>query len=226
MKNFTLLLFTLLMLLPISIFTQQAKKAPGSPDVPDITKYKIPIPYQAYTTEDGLVKHFYKWLKESETIIDAQVISRESKWGIFNDDMLPNGYRQIYTAVTFKVYQWIKGSLRGDTVSFNEIGGKIGDTETVVQGQRDPSVEQVSCLHNVNERAIFFFKNKDRNTLFYDIGRYEIHGSRNGRHGWINLAGYIIDAEDYAELVKHSITDTTAYRKFIRQMKMYGKKAD
>ena len=107
-----------LMLIPLSIYSQQASN----------TSNRKPHVIRQDTSEEALVKQFRNMMDNSETVMDAQVISMESKWGLDKDAMFFKGRREIYTVITFKVFHWIKGSLRGHEITFYVWGGKIDDT--------------------------------------------------------------------------------------------------
>ncbi|MDR3625207.1 MAG: hypothetical protein P4L45_00135 [Ignavibacteriaceae bacterium] len=212
MKRLLLLFFTLLMLIPCSTFSQQDKNTQGNAAKPDISyKNKNNNIYMVDTTEQGMVKNFQDMMNDAETVMYAQVISKESKWGDINPHF-SKPTRKIYTVVTFKVFQLIKGSIKGDEVIFYLPGGKIGDKEAVVSP---------SPIYSLNERAIYFLGNKDKNTYLIDKGRYEIYGWRNGGHGNIETGAYQLDTEVFTKLLKQSVSDTTAYPRFIHQMKMF-----
>ena len=189
-----------LLFIPTSTFSQQDSD----------TSNRKPHVIRQDTSEEALVKQFRNMMDNSETVMDAQVISMESKWGLDKDWAFPNGRREIYTVITFKVFHWIKGSLSGDEIRFYNGGGKIGDTEMVVTPTR---------IYNLKERAIFFLANKDSNTYLLDRGRMEIFGSENGSRGLIFLGTFKVDPEHYISLVKKSVTDTTAYPKYVHMLK-------
>jgi len=194
-----------LILIPLSTFSQQAV---------DTNNRKFHL-YRPDTSEQALLKSFRDLMNNSETVIDAQVISMESKWGRFHYEAFPNGIRGMYTTVTFKVFHWIKGSIASDEVTFYYMGGKIGDTVEMVTH---------SPIFSLKQRAIFFFQNKEPNTYLVSKGRIPIFGSEIGappeRHGVISVGTYNVDAENYIDVVKQSVTDTTAYPKYIHRLKM------
>jgi hypothetical protein len=209
----------LLMFLPCSIYSQQAIDTPMTSKKPhfinsgnalDSSKCKQRI-YMPDTSEQALVKEFRDMMDNSETVMDAQVISMESKWNTSKDEMFPNGMKSIYTMVKFKVLHWIKGSLASDEIIFNIRGGTIGDT--VVTVTQTP-------IFSLNERGIFFCQNKETNTFLISKGRITIFGSGKGRHGIIEVGVDQVDAEDYIEIVKQAVTDTTAYPKFVHSLKI------
>jgi hypothetical protein len=150
----------------------------------------------------GIVKEYRDMMNNSETIMYAQVISKESKWHIIKNDNFPNGHREIYTLATFKVFQWIKGSIWGDEVAFYLEGGQIGDTVHY-------ALHSTGCW--LGERAVFFLRNTKPNTYLINNGRYEVFDAGNERHGVVNVGGYQMDAEDYVKLIKQSVTDA-AYK--------------
>jgi hypothetical protein len=207
------LLFLVLLLLPCGAFAQQINSAQAPATNQNIlnggkSKYHI---YMEDTTEHGLITHFRGMMNNSQTVMDAQVISRKSQWGFFKDDLFPNGRREIYTAITFRVFHWIKGSVRGDEVTFYQAGGKIGDTIETTFPEH---------VYSLNERAIFFLGNKKPNTYLLDRGRMEIFGAENGRHGELFVGTWTIDPEDYIKVMKQSLTDTTAYAKYMHTLKL------
>jgi len=192
-----LLCFTLM---PINTFSQQVTKSNiGNPHI-----------YMPDTSEQGLVNEFRKMINSSETVMDAQVISKDSKWHTVRDEMFPNGKKEIYTEITLRVLHWIKGSRQDNEVIFYQAGGKIGDTEQVIYPL---------TIFNPNERAIFFLANRDPNTFLQERGRMRIYGSHNGKHGNLSLGTYQVDPEDYIPILKESATDTTAYPKYIHRLK-------
>ena len=195
-----------LILIPLSTFSQQAV---------DTSNRKFH--HRPDTSEQALVKQFRNMMNKSETVIDAQVISMESKWAMGHYDVFPNGEKSIYTAIKFKVFHWLKGS-GGNEITFYQEGGKIGDTVVTVTH---------SAIFSLRQRAIFFFQNKvpnSPNTFLLSTGRIQIFGSEIGappeRHGVISVGTYNVDAENYVDIVKQSVTDSTAYPKYIHSLKI------
>jgi len=213
MKKNPFLLFTLLILIPHSAFSQQAKDEQGTATKTNTMsnsngKYRI---YMADTSEQGLVKQFRDKIDNSETVMDAQVVSKESKWQFFKNDPYFGNRRSIYTVITFKVFHWIKGSIQGDEVTFYLPGGTIGDTSVAVSP---------SPIYSLDERAFFFLRNKEANTYLIDEDRIPIFGWKNGRHGEVDVGNWQIDSEDYLKVIKQYLSDTTTYQKYIHRMKM------
>ena len=186
----------MLLLLPCRIFSQQIIDTQAISKKPHIVNNSSNHKYHIYmpdTSEQALVKQFQDMMNNAETVMDAQVISMESKWGMFYDETFPKGNKEIYTVVTFKVHHWIKGTLQSDVVKFNIEGGNIGDTVTTVT--HIPRFE-------LNHRAIYFFKNKEQNTYLYYSRQINIWGAFNGRHCQVDVGVENVDAENYVNIFK------------------------
>jgi|GEM_PF-4226681 len=94
------------------------------------------------------------------------------------------------------------------------MGGKISKIDQWVS---------IAPFFQVNERAIYFLKNKEPNTYIIDeksLREIPIFGTRNGGHGTVFVESWSIDAQHYVKLLKQSVADTTAYYRFIHEMKM------
>lgn len=201
MKKLLLLFLTLFILFPCRAYSQQLVNGSNGKNQTFIQD----------TSEEVLVKSFRNKMDNSETVMDAQVISMESKWRNFKNDLYFGNRREIYTVITFKVFHWIKGSMRGNEVTFYVPGGKIGDNVVMVS---------IAPIYNLNLRAIFFLGNKEPNTYILDEGRVPIFGGENGRRGGINVGTWQVDPGNYIKIVKQAVTDTTAYPKYIHMLKM------
>jgi hypothetical protein len=198
MKN-SLLLAILLVIISVSIHSQEKRNE---------EKYYVDKPD---TMEQGLINQFRKRLDNAETVIDAQVVSMESKWDNSKEGLFQDGSRLMITTITFKINQWIKGTMEGDEVKFYTYGGKIGDT-----------VQEIShsAGYTLNERLIFFLGNKEQNTKIIDKGRVKIFGTKNGKPGNVILGYYSIASERYIDLLKKSVKDTTVIYNYIHRLKM------
>ncbi len=157
---------------------------------------------QIDTSEQGMSGKFQKLMRNSETIVDAQVISKESRWDSVD------GIKAIYTSIKFKVFQTIKGVVENNEFAFYQMGGMIGSSITDVSH---------SNTYSLNERAIYFFKNKNLNTYLQEEGRLRV------RHGVMNLGSYTVDANEYIKIIKQSVTDTTAFLKYYHKWKLAEK---
>lgn len=206
MNKHQLLFIILFILVPCSTFSQQAKVTQGTatkPNMPNSSNSEYNL-YAPDTSEQGMVASFRKMMDESETILDAQVISKKS----YIDSS--SGRYHIYTAIKFKVFDAIKGDFKGSEFTYNQSGGAIN-------GKSEWFSPQVT--YSLNERSIFFFKNKNVDKYLILVGRYQIFGAGNGNHGEIDLGTWQMDPEVYTKVMKQSLTDTTAYPKFIHMLK-------
>jgi hypothetical protein len=156
-----------LMLLPCRIYSQQGK------------------------TPQELTKSYKELLNNSEIIVDAQVVSKESQW--------TKGHEYIHTLIKFKVIQTIKGVVEDNEITFDQPGGRVGDTVTDVSSSKS---------YSLNERAIYYFKNKNLNTYLVESGRHVIN------HGLVNIGSQRVDADLYKKVLKQSVTDTSILSKF------------
>ena len=84
LKRNHLLSLTLLVFIPCSAFSQQPVNNSNG-------KNQI---YMPDTSEVVLVKSFRNKMDNSETVMDAQVISKVSKWRIFKDDQYFDNRRE------------------------------------------------------------------------------------------------------------------------------------
>ena len=111
--------------------------------------------------------------------------------------------------------------MTGDSVTFYQAGGKIGDTEVVVTSNAPPLPKLSSPLrrYNFNQRSILFLGNKEPNTYLLIRGRIPIFDSENGGHGIVFVGTQEVNAEDYIKILKQSLIDTTALPKYIHTLK-------
>ncbi|MGD0591291.1 MAG: hypothetical protein ABSA44_10910 [Bacteroidota bacterium] len=167
---------------------------------------------QIDTSEESMIKHFQRLISNSETIVDAQVISKES-WLLDSSDARNYGWRHIgrrgfYTTIKFKVFQTIKGNVENNEFTFDQEGGKIGATSQVSTNQID---------YKLNERAIYFFGKKDKYGELWGV-MYEIYKpERVG--GGVRVGDYILGANGFINALKQSVTDTEAFRKYYHNAK-------
>ena len=153
MKKLLLLFFILLLLIPCITFSQQSNNTQGTASKPStVNSNNIKRVFAEDTSEQGMISNFQNMMNNSETGMYAQVISKESKRGDYDKRF---NAKRIYTIITFKVFQWIKGSITGDEVQFYLYGGQIGDEEQDVTPYP---------RYSLNERAIYFLGNKEPNT--------------------------------------------------------------
>jgi hypothetical protein len=183
-------------------------------------KYPVYIPD---TSEQGMVKQFNNVMEHSETVIAAQEVSREPKRHVVKDELFPNGHREIYTEITFKVFQWIKGSIRSDSVIFYQNGGKIGDTEEVVTsyGPRGPVLSRPPSKYFFQKThgSILFLGNKDQNTNMIKWAEMPIYDWADAKHGVVFVGSQKVNLDDYVAILKQSVSDTTIYPKYIHMLK-------
>jgi hypothetical protein len=208
-----LLLFSIALILPRTVFSQQAKTMQVAVPKSTTTEKTIERKSHVYTdtSEHTLVRQTLSMMNKAKTIMDAQVISKKSYWHYVKDTFLPSGgAREIYTVITFRVFHWIKGSIGGNEVTFYQAGGKIGDTAYVVTPEH---------IYSLNERAIFFLANTKPNTYLLDRGRVEIFGSSGGVHGEIFVGTHSVAPRDYVRVLRKTVTDSTVYKKYIHAMK-------
>ena len=89
------------------------------------------------------IKNIQELLDKSDIVVDAQVLSKESKW--------TEGKKTIVTMVSLKVLHEIKGKLNKYKFTVEIPGGTIGE-ETV---EVEPSIG-----FDLQERAILFLKKR------------------------------------------------------------------
>ncbi|HVN48346.1 MAG TPA: hypothetical protein VMU30_05940 [Bacteroidota bacterium] len=164
---------------------------------------------QQDTSEEGMTKNFLELIRTSDIIVDAQVISMESRYLDSSDTrseiFKPMHTTAIYTLVKFKVFQIIKGIVENNEIIIDQPGGKVGRT-----GQW-PST---SPDHRLNDRAIFCFSKQNSNIGLQEYRRIQI------RNGLVRLGQHRVDANEYIGIMKQSITDTTAFRKYYHEFKV------
>jgi hypothetical protein len=199
----------------IYVYSQQflntKQSAPKLSNGQSINKSPVYIPD---TSEKGLVKDFRDKMDNSATVFDAQVISMESKWDSSKKFGSSDSIKEIYTIITFKVFNWIKGSIKSDSVNFYLEGGKIGNIKEWIS---------IAPLFHLNERAIFFLKNKKPNTFITNdksVSRIPIWGAENGKQGTLAVGLYKINTDDYVNILKKSIADSSVYPQYIHQLKL------
>ncbi|HVN48707.1 MAG TPA: hypothetical protein VMU30_07790 [Bacteroidota bacterium] len=110
------------------------------------------IPSIIYSQQDtviqNLVNFYHGEMDSSSYVVYAKVISMEGKIDT------SGGKNYIYTAITFKILDTIKGIVPGGEFTFNQPGGKVGRRSVHVSS---------SEIYNLNEKAIYFIKNKNLN---------------------------------------------------------------
>jgi len=163
----------------------------------------LAISQQKDTSEQGMSKRFQERINKSDIIIDAQVISKESKWDS------SKGGRGIYTTIKFMVFHTIKGVVENNEITFDQLGGTVGNQSMWIEN---------ALPYELNRRHIYFFTKK-----FAEVGRETIFGntSQYGDDALVVYLGtYRLSAIDYIKLLKQSVTDTTAFPKFYHDCKM------
>ncbi len=154
---------------------------------------------QQDTSRQAMIEHFQKLLNGSNIIVDAQVISKESKWDH------SKGIRGMYTSIKFKVFQMIKGNVDGNEFIFDQPGGTLeGHTITVT----------TSLRYDLNERAIYFFENKKLSGYLMEYHRDVIH------NGKVWVEDEYIDADLYVKVLKKSLKDSLVISKFVNMLKV------
>jgi|GEM_PF-5300326 len=170
------------------------------------------------TSEAGMVRQFSEVMDGTETIIEAQVISSQPKWVNIKKDFYPYHEREIWTVKTFKVFQCIKGSITGDSVTFYQRGGKIGNVDAFVTHYYNrpmPFLSKPPLYYDFNQRSLLFLGNKEPNTELNVLGRVPIFNSENGSNRVVYIGTKKVIAKEYIKILKLSLYDTTAYSKFI-----------
>lgn len=201
MKKLFLLLCALL--ITPYIFAQQIGKQLSEED------FKF---YVGDTTEQGLVKSIKNLIDKSEIIMDAEIISKECKWIDTEDKFLTfTGGRDIYTILTFKVHNWIKGPITGDVVNFLCWGGTIGDTS--ITSSSTPT-------YPLNQRNIYGLLNKEPNTFIEHCGIIPISTNGEGLNATVRVGLQTTNAEFYVKQLQKAVIDFTTYEKYIHQHKM------
>lgn len=165
---------------------------------------------QIDTSEEGMNKNFQKLMRKSEIIVDAQVVSKESRYLDSNDTrsaiFKPMHTTAIYTLIKFKVFQTIKGVVENNEITVDQAGGHVGKIS------QWPST---SIDYRLNDHAIFFFSEENSNTGLYEVSRMPIRP-----HGLVKLGYHRINVNDYIDILKQSVTDTTAFRKYYHEWKI------
>ncbi len=212
MGKFYLLFMLLFIFIFINAFPQQAinnKSSNLRSNNPQSIRNR-PHFYMPDTSEQGLIKDFRNKIDNSEIVIDAEVVSMVSKWDYSKNGLFPDGSRKIYTIITFRVYNWIKGPIKDNEITFYNPGGKIGNNSVYVT--------HIPYFY-INERAIFFFGNKEPNTYVIDNGSIPIFGAENGKHGELFIGSHRLNAETYVKIIKKSVSDSTLYPYYIHLLK-------
>ncbi|MGD0591289.1 MAG: hypothetical protein ABSA44_10900 [Bacteroidota bacterium] len=160
----------------------------------------VAISQKIDTSEQAMVNNFQKLMRNSETIVDAQVISKESKWDSIN------GSKFICTLIKLKVFQTIKGTIENNEFTFKQPGGTGANTTYMVGAP---------AIYSLNERAIFFFSKKDINAYLQEESRVQIW-----RGGTVLIGNYRIDTNEYINTVKQTVADTTVFPKYLHRLKM------
>ncbi|MBT8149702.1 MAG: hypothetical protein KJO24_07210 [Gammaproteobacteria bacterium] len=92
-------------------------------------------------------------LQHAALVIEAEVINRQAK--------LHSDQRTIYTRVTFRIHEIIKGEYTRPTITLDYAGGTIGERGTVVSAMVYP---------NPGERGIYFFESPQRRLINPMVG--------------------------------------------------------
>ena len=167
---------------------------------------------QIDTNEQKMNTRFQRRMHLSETIVDAQVISIESRYLDSSDArsalMIRIGSRAIYTTIKFKVYQTIKGQVQNNEFAIDQEGGQIGN---IIQSTTGVS------KYKLNDRAIWFLR-KDENGRLVMLGGKEIRQS-NGVEA-VQLVDCFVGEDSFINIIQQSITDTTAFRKYYHNREM------
>ncbi len=149
---------------------------------------------QQDTSRQAMIDRFQKLLSNSNTIVDAQVISKEGKWDHTQD------WRGIYTSIKFKVFQTIKGNVEGNEFTFDQPGGTAEGVTTIVT---------TSAPYDLHERAIYFFKNKKLTGYLHQNAKYPI------RYGKLFVEDESIEADLFVKVLKKSLTDESVIPRFV-----------
>lgn len=213
MKSPILLVFVMLVF-PCLVFPQQKKNVVGQAQRSTSKKSITSKTYVsvADTSENGLVDKVMRMMDYSGTVIRGELISKKSHWRVLKNPFYPRGDSEIYTIYTFKVARWIKGSMQGNEVSYWQWGGKIGDTKEIVT----PVTH-----YDLNLKGFFFFGNKKPNTQWIERGVIQTFGAVHGRSGQVFIGEYRVNPDFYSEVLRQTVTDSTAYRRFIRGLKRH-----
>ncbi|MBN1398099.1 MAG: hypothetical protein JXA06_08740 [Bacteroidetes bacterium] len=147
---------------------------------------------QQDTIEQYLSNFWQEEVKNSSIIIEAQVVSKECKWDS------SEGRKDIYTAIKFKILQTIKGVVGTNEFTFNQLGGQIGKLRIDYSSSKD---------YALNERAIYFIKNKDLTGYLHE-SKVPI------QNGKVGVEFERIDADFFIKVLKKSITDVTVIPRF------------
>jgi hypothetical protein len=142
------------------------------------------------------IKDIQDLLNKSDIVVDAQVVSKESKW---TEDK-----RSMVTTVGMKVLQMVKGKIKSNEIMLKIPGGKIGDITVTVH----PSSEGF----DIQERAIVFIK-KYPNEHSEVLSKHPIDGEN------IYISNQRVNVGQYINVLKHSLTDVSALPKFIDEVK-------
>ena len=159
----------------------------------------IAVSQQIDTSEQRMINDFKELMRNSETIVDAKIISKESKWDS------PVGRRAIYTLIKFKVFNTIKGVVKNNEFIFEQPGGVVGDTSELVSNM---------TTYNLNERAIYFFRNNNLKAFLNEERRMPVYG------GQIDFGYARIDTFRYFKILKQSVSDTTVMAKYLHSFKL------
>ena len=161
---------------------------------------------QINTNEQEMNTRFQRRMHLSETIVDAQVISIESRYLDSSDArsalMMRIGRRAIYTTIKFKVYQTIKGQVQNNEFAIDQEGGQIGN---IIQSTTGES------KYKLNDRAIWFLR-KDENGRMVIVASVKIH--RFSGLGAIQMKDCLVGVDSFINIIQQSIADTTAFRKY------------
>lgn len=150
---------------------------------------------QIDTSEEGMNKNFQKLMRNSETIVDAQVITKEYKWDSSQAIKTP------YTIIKLKVFQTIKGTVDNSELTFKQLGNEYSNV-TYKSGY-------FHSVYNLNERSIHFFRESTSTEYLNEAGRYQI-----GRNGKVFMGYNRVDANEFLDIIKKSVSDTTEFRKY------------
>lgn len=213
MKKLTFLI-SVLLALPCVAFPQQSKNTQEV--APHLIHKRVRLKTHNYvptdTSEDELVDRVMRMMDKSQTVFEGQLISKSPHSRRVTNPFSGKKFMGIYTVFTFKVFHWIKGSMRGNEVSFWNWGGRIGKAEYYV----------FPSAHYYQDFAgIFFLGNKKPNTQWINVGVMPIYAYNRLRTGEVLLGRNVVNPEYYVKVLKNTVSDSTAYRRFIHRLKRH-----
>lgn len=211
MKKLALLISVLLALHSVA-FPQQKKNVQRAPHLIHKRIHLKTHPYVPKdTSENALVDRVMQMMDKSQSVFEGRLISKTSHWRHVKSKFFTGGGdSEIYTVYTFKVIQWIKGSMRGNEVSFWNWGGRIGKAEEYVFP---------SAHYALNFTGILFVGNRKPNTQWIDDGFIQILFRNALRTGDVFVGTHVVNPEYLVNVLKQTVSDSTAYRRFIHRLK-------